>query len=111
MVELVDWAGKREAGLTAMHAFQQECRAAGSLPDDMEIEKGNAMIMEPCMYNYSQDRWRVSCIKEKADTDRCSCSILGPRCVDESIPTSIDTHRRGSAAASCAVPTCIHLTL
>ena len=53
MVELVDWAGKREAGLTAMHAFQQECRAAGSLPDDMRIEKGNAMIMEPCMYNYS----------------------------------------------------------
>lgn len=53
MIELVDWAGKREAGLTAMHAFQQECPAAGSLPDDMRIEKGNAMIMEPCMYNYS----------------------------------------------------------
>ena len=50
--------------------------------------------------------------QEKEATTGCSGSILSPRrVVDEGIPASIDTPGGDSAAATCAGPTRIHLTL
>ena len=75
--------------------------------------QGNARHALGAMYRRLQTTPMEGIIHEEdAANKECLGSVLGPRCIiDEGIPASIDARGGYSAAARCAVPAWVHLTL